>query len=65
MFSFLKPGGVLVAVVSAGPFFWDDAKAMAFSNWFNLAGGSVIDLPTNSFKESGTGVRFVLVRIER
>lgn len=64
-FAFLKPGGRLVAVMSPGPFFRGDAKAREFRDWFDNMGGEREELPAGSFKESGTGVGAVLVRIRK
>jgi precorrin-6B methylase 2 len=62
-FTFLKPGGRLVAVMSLGPFFRQDKAASGFRDWFDDMGGEREDLPAGSFKESGTGVGAVLVTI--
>lgn len=64
-YSFLKPGGRLVAIMSPGPFFRADNKAEGFRAWFEEVGGTKIDLPANSFKESGTGTATVMVAISR
>jgi predicted RNA methylase len=57
----LKPGGRLVAVMSAGIGFRKDARHEAFSELLARRKGFVEDLPEGAFKESGTGVRAVLV----
>ncbi|MCQ8781695.1 DNA methyltransferase family protein [Mangrovibrevibacter kandeliae] len=64
-FSWLKPGGRLVAIMSTGPFFRSDAKARAFRDWFEELGGCARDLPAGSFKESGTGVGVSLVILDK
>jgi phospholipid N-methyltransferase len=64
-YNFLKPGGVLMAVMSNGAFFREDAKTKAFRQWFNMANGAIIDLPEHIFRESGTDVRATLVRLVR
>lgn len=64
-FEHLDDGGRLVAIMSPGPFFRQDAKARAFRAWFEALGGEKIDLPAGAFKESGTGVASVLVVIDR
>ncbi|WP_066473922.1 methyltransferase [Bosea sp. WAO] len=63
-FQFLKPGGRLVAIMSPGPFFRQDRRAVEFREWFEALGGEREDLPAGSFKESGTGVATVLVVID-
>lgn len=62
-FDMLKPNGLLVAIMSPGPFMRKDAKSVAFSEWFDNEDGEITRLPENSFKESGTGVATVLVAI--
>ena len=61
----LKPGGKLVAIVSEGPFFRQDAKATAFRDWLASVGGKSEKLPEGSFKESNTGVATRLVTVEK
>lgn len=60
---FLKPGGLLVAVMSAGVTFREDQATAGFRGLVDEAGGQVIPLPDESFKESGTGIRTVLATI--
>lgn len=62
-FGHLAPGGRLVAIMSPGPFYRQDAKSQAFRAWFEARGGEKTDLPAGAFKESGTGVATVLVEI--
>lgn len=62
-FGFLKPGGVLVAIMSAGVTFRSDAKTRLFQNF--AADGVIERLPSNAFKESGTGVNAVTVRVTK
>ena len=62
-FGMLRPGGILVAIMSPGPFFRSDRKAAAFREWFDAMGGERRDLPAGAFRESGTGVATVLVTV--
>lgn len=55
---FLKPGGRLVAIMSAGAEFRENAKARAFRE---LVGGRWRDLPAGSFSEQGTNVNTCLL----
>jgi hypothetical protein len=55
----------MVSIMSPGPFFRQDKKAVEFRNWFDSVGGEVIDLPEDSFKQSGTGTASKLVIIDR
>ncbi len=63
-FRFLKPGGRLVAIMSPGPFYRQDRRAVEFREWFEAMGGARVDLPAGSFKESGTGIATVLVTLD-
>lgn len=63
-FDHLAPGGRLVAIMSPGPFYRQDAKATAFRQWFEDLGGERIDIAAGAFKESGTGVASVMVIID-
>lgn len=60
---FLKPGGVLAAVMSAGARFRQDRTAQEFRAAVDAGGGYIEDLPDGSFRESGTNVRTVVVVI--
>ncbi|SDX15726.1 Methyltransferase small domain-containing protein [Variovorax sp. YR634] len=60
---FLKPGGLLVAVMSAGVVFRNDARTAEFRALVDTRGGHIEALPENSFKESGTGVNTVVAVI--
>jgi hypothetical protein len=64
-FKMLRPGGVLVSVMSTSPFWRDSAKAAAFREWFESVDGEQVELPSGSFKASGTGVETTLVKISR
>jgi len=60
---FLKPDGLLVSVMSASVGFRDNKMTQDFRDLVRACGGSIEDLPEGSFKESGTGVRTVIVTI--
>lgn len=57
---FLRPGGLLVAVMSAGVTFRSDARTTAFRELVKERGGHIEPLSENSFKASGTGVNTVI-----
>lgn len=61
--NFLKPGGLLVSVMSAGVTFRDDKLTQSFRDLVRERGGDIEALPDGSFKDSGTGVRTVIVTI--
>ena len=54
-------GATLAAVMAAGVTFRSDAKYVAFRALVAAMGGRIAPLPDDSFKESGTGVRTVLL----
>ncbi len=60
---FLRPGGLLVAVMAAGVTFRSDARTTAFRELVKERGGHIEPLPDNSFKASGTGVNTVIAVI--
>jgi predicted RNA methylase len=60
-FTFLRPGGRLVAIMSAGITFRSDRRSKAFRATVAQHDGHIEELPEGSFKTSGTNVRAVLV----
>lgn len=60
---FLKPGGRLVAVMSAGLTFRENRLTVSFRNLIEETGGWIEPLPEASFKSSGTMVNTVIVDI--
>lgn len=62
-FQMLRTGGKLIAVMSPGPFFRNDRRATEFRTWFDNHAGERFDLPAGSFKQSGTGIDTVVVRL--
>jgi predicted RNA methylase len=60
---FLKPDGLLVSVMSAGVSFRDNKLTQDFRDLIRARGGDIEALPEGAFKESGTGVRTVIVTI--
>lgn len=59
---FLKPGGLLAAVMSHGVTF-QRGEAPAFRHLVEERGGTVEALPAGAFAQSGTGVATILVTI--
>lgn len=66
-FKFLKPGGVLVAVMSARTEFAEDRRTVEFRAFVERHKGDYRDLPPGSFAESGTNTNtlFVTIRAPR
>lgn len=64
-FNLLKPGGILVTIMSAGVLFRANKKTVEFrDNILNPHKTYLEDLPAGTFKESGTMVNTVLLRLE-
>jgi hypothetical protein len=62
---FLKPGGTLHAIMSAGTEFRSTRKAEAFRALMERLGASWDDLPPNSFSEVGTNVNTLILRVRK
>jgi protein-L-isoaspartate O-methyltransferase len=62
---FLKPGGLLVAVMSAGVAFRDNSLTTIFRAMLKRHGGDIEPLEEGAFKQSGTMVRTVIVTIPK
>lgn len=60
---FLKPGGRLVAVMSAGVRFRENRLTTSFRELVAERGGAIEDVPDGAFRESGTMVNTVIVTI--
>jgi predicted RNA methylase len=60
---FLKPGGLLVSVMSASVTFRDNKLTQDFRDLIRARGGDIEALPDGAFKDSGTMVRTVIVTI--
>lgn len=60
---FLKPGGLLVAVMSTGVAFRDNALTKDFRELIRARGGEIEALPEGSFKAAWTMVRSLIVTI--
>lgn len=62
-FQFLRAGGTLVSVMSAGAMFRENGLAKSFRAFVAGRGGSMERLPPQTFRESGTDVNTCLVVI--
>ena len=60
---FLKPDGILVSVMSAGVMFRTNRLTIDFKNKVDANDGEIIPLPEGSFRESGTMVNTVIVKM--
>jgi len=63
--SFLKPGGILVAIMAPSFEFRTDRKSKEFREWLSVMPAKWESLPDGSFKKSGTGVSTRLVVISK
>lgn len=61
--SLLEPGGILVSVVSEGPFFRENRVSVEFREFLDRVNAEVIINPEGTFKSSGTMVRTRLIKI--
>ncbi|TQF05526.1 methyltransferase [Kitasatospora acidiphila] len=60
---FVRPGGKLAAVMSAGITFWNDRAARAFRDEVDQAGGRIEPLPDDTWNHLGVKLRTVLVAV--
>jgi predicted RNA methylase len=63
--SFVKPGGALVAIMGAGVTFRQNSPYSTFRAWAESEGGEFVDIPAGAFKESGTGVASVMLTLRK
>lgn len=61
---FLRPGGRLVSVMSAGVLFRTDRKTASFRERLEGRGARIDKLPPDAFKESGTSVNAVILAVD-
>lgn len=64
-YQFLRPGGILVSIMSAAVKFNETKKYREFREFAHMNGGRFQDVDAGSFKESGTGVNTVIFSITR
>lgn len=63
-FNFLAPGGILCAITGTGWTFHTTQKAKAFQSFVEKHGQIVETLPTGTFRESGTDVATLIIRLQ-
>lgn len=64
-YDLLKPGGILVSVVSPSPFFRTNQKSATFRNWLDCLGAEIVDVDAGAFKESGTLIATKIIKVVR
>jgi len=62
-YEILRPGGILVSVVSESPFFRSNKKSVDFRAFLEEREAVIVPIEEGAFKESGTMVRTRLVKI--
>ncbi len=65
MMTLVRPGGVVVSVVSGSVAFREGVKFQAFRDLIDTHGGTIESLPDDSFKESGTSVNACVLTVSR
>lgn len=64
-YSLLNPGGILVSIVSEGPFFRENKKSMAFREFLAENSAEIIKNPEGTFKASETMVSTRIIKIRK
>jgi predicted RNA methylase len=62
-YGLLKPGGILVSIMSRHWTFANDKPSVAFREFYEDHGDSFTELPADAFKLSGTRVATVMIRL--
>jgi len=61
----LRPGGILVAIMSPSPWFRDNRLSTGFREWASEANAEVFDVPEGAFKASGTNIRTKIIKARK
>lgn len=64
-YTMLKPGGILVSVISVGGMIHSDAKSKAFRDFLTETEAELVPVEAGAFKESGTMVPTYIIRIHK
>lgn len=65
MYNLLKPGGVMVTLSSPSWTFGSQRKQIEFRQWLTDLDAHIEEIPEDTFKESGTSIRTVLIKIKK
>lgn len=65
MYALLKPGGVMVTLASPSWQYGSQKKQIEFREWLREVGAYVLEIPEGAFKESGTSIRTILIKIKK
>lgn len=63
--SYVKPGGALVAIMGAGVLQRENGKHKTAREWLEAQGAEFVTVPAGTFRESGTGVASVMVALTK
>lgn len=64
-FDLLKPGGILVSILSPSPFFCADNLSVKFRDFLSGCNAKVMDFDPGAFKESGTSIRTKRIKVRK
>lgn len=62
-YKFLKPDGILVAVISENALYYENDESKKFRDWLKSVDYTIEDVPYGLFKESGTTVDTVIIKV--
>lgn len=62
-YDFLKPGGTLVAILSENALYYENEHSKKFREWLKDKDAYIEEVPFGAFKESGTTVDTVMIKI--
>lgn len=62
-YELLKEGGTLVSIVSENSLYYDNEDSMKFNKWLKQCNAHIEPIPNGAFKESGTTVDTVIIKI--
>lgn len=65
MYNLLKSGGVMVTLASPSWTFGTQKKQVEFRQWLVEVDAQIEEIPEDTFKESGTSIRTVLIKIRK
>lgn len=65
MYDLLKPGGVMVTLASPSWTFGSQKKQVEFRQWLTDTDAHIEEIPEDTFKESGTSIRTILIKIKK
>lgn len=65
MFYHLVPGGILTAIMSPHWTFANERKCVEFREWMKANDAEVEEIEAGAFKESGTNIKTVMVKIRK